>query len=157
MSKENSASNNIVPIVVAFIGLFGGLGGVYVGSSLSTDASQEAVQYSYKNELLQQRIKLINRAALIYGKSPGVKDVWSSYLKAIEDKLEPSIELSKALAEYNAEFNAVINLSSLYFGPKTHDALEKMGQIDSPWWEKDDDLVKNYMAAMVSELKYSIQ
>lgn len=157
MSKENRILNMITQIAVALIGAFSILAGVYVGSSLSSNASKEAMQISYKNELLQQRIEIINRAALIYGKSPGVKDIWTVYLKEFHSKPIVSIELSKTLAEYNSEFNAVITLSGIYFGPKTHEALKAMGEKKSPWWEKDDELVKNYMAAMASELKYLIE
>jgi len=148
----------IVAIVVALIGLFSGLTGVYVGSSINANSAKELASYSYQNELLQQRIKLLDRAAAIYGKAPGIQDVWKSYLVTNANKTsEKSIELSKILAEYNAEFNAVINLSGIYFGPKTHESLKIMGANESPWWEKNDELVKNYMGSMAAELKYGIE
>ena len=144
-------------IAIAIIGLFGTIAGVYLGSSLNLKANKEAVSLAYKNELLQQRIKIIDRAAVIYGKAPGIQDIWGVYLKKLNGKSEQVVEFSKALADYNAEFNAVINLSNVYFGPKTQKALETMCRKDSPWWMKDKELVTKYLGAMESELKYGIE
>ena len=157
MSNEDPTSKIIMPILVAMIGLLGGLAGVLIGSHLSTEAAKEIAQVEYKNELLQQRVKLLNRATLIYGKAPGIQDIWRKYLQPENESSEGSVELSKTLAEYNAEFNAVMSLSSVYFGPKTHEALKTMAQKSSPWWEKDGQLVQDYIGAMASELKYGIE
>jgi len=105
---------------------------------------------------MQQRIKLIDRVAKIYGKAGGVQDIWNVYRKALNDK-NKSIELSKVLAEYNSEFNAVIHLSNIYFGPKTKEALTNMAKLNSPLWNKDKDLVSKYLDAMSFELQYGIK
>lgn len=151
LSISSKASDLLIPLIIASIGLVGGLLGVYVGASLNSNISKEMLQISYQNQILQQRIKLIDRAALIYGKAPGVSDLWSDYRK------NPSIELSKDLSEYNSEFNAVIHLSDIYFGPKTKAALTEMTVKDSPWWEKNKELVGNYIGAMSSELNHGIE
>ena len=117
----------ILPIIVALIGFFGALISSYFGATLNSKTTKEITQLSYKNELLQQRIKIIDRAAHIFGKSPGIQDIWILYKKNLVVDSDKSLELSKMLAEYNAEFNAIINLSAIYFGPKTHESLKAMG------------------------------
>lgn len=150
-------SQIVIPIASALIGLIGGLSGVYLGSNLSADASKQIVQFNYQNELLQQRIRLLDRAAAIFGTSPGINDIWTEYLKNHPESSEIVGRLSQDLAKYNAEFNSVIYLSSLYFGPKTHEALTLMGEQSSPWWTKNRELVTNYLSAMASEIKYGIE
>ncbi len=157
MTEKNKKQELTIPIVIAIIGLLSTLAGVYLGASLNLKANKEAAILVYKNELLQQRIKIIDRAAAIYGKAPGIKDIWEVYLKESYGKPGQSIKLSKTLADYNAEFNAVINLSSIYFGPKTHEALKAMCKKDSPWWMKDNELVAKYLGSMESELKHGIE
>lgn len=142
----------ILALVVAIIGF----SGAYFGATISSNNATELAQLTYNKEIIQQRIKLIDRVATIYGKAAGVQDIWNIYLNALNDK-NKSIELSKVLAEYNSEFNAVIHLSEIYFGPKTKEALTNMTKLDSPWWNKDKDLVSKYLGAMSSELQYGIK
>lgn len=157
MNREDLTSKVIAPIVVALISLIGGLSGVLIGGHLSTEAENDRLKINYKNEILQQRIRLIDRAASIYGKAPGIRDVWVEYLKSDNDKPKGNLELSEKLADYNSEFNAVINLSGIYFGPETRKALTAMAENSSPWWEKDGKLVNQYLGAMASELKYGFE
>ncbi|WP_298694156.1 hypothetical protein [uncultured Sulfuricurvum sp.] len=156
MNKDNRLKELIIPILISVIGLVGGLSGVYLGASLDSNSKKEASQLAYKQEIIQQRIKIIDRTATIYGKAPGISGIWKIYLNQPESSNE-QIETSKILAEYNAEFNAVINLSNIYFGPKTRKAIKMMADKKSPWWNKDSDLVSKYLGAMASELKYGLE
>ena len=157
MGNNIIVSQVIIPIATALIGLLGGLAGVYLGSNLSADASKQIIQVNYQNELLQQRIRILDRAAAIFGKSPGISNVWTAYLDARPEVSGSFVSLSRDLAEYNSEFNSVIHLSNIYFGPKTREALKSMNEHSSPWWTKNSDMVTNYLAAMASELKYGIE
>ena len=157
MGNSGVVSRNIMSIVTSLIGLFGCLSGIYLASSLSEDANRQIVQINYQNEILQQRIELLDRAAAIFGKSAGINDIWVLYREAYSELSESTGNLSRDLAEYNAEFNSVIHLSNLYFGPKTRDAIKAMGEPASPWWTKDSDMVADYLAAMASELNHGME
>jgi len=154
----------IVPLIIGFIGVFGTIAGVYTTYTLTSQESKKARAIEYEMTIVNQRIEIINQAARIYGKEPGISDLWLIYLQETSDNIangniatQHSTELSEKLADYNSEYESVVWMAALYFGPKTREALAELGKETGPWWTKNPDTVDEFMVAMVEEINLGIE
>ncbi|MBJ8742641.1 hypothetical protein I5370_21720 [Citrobacter sp. FDAARGOS_156] len=92
-SKKNSTRNRrrgmylkdiILPLTLTFLGILGTLGGVLITNYQNSVNEKESRLYEYQNKIIEQRIILIDRAAKIFGKSPGLQDIWNEHLDMIK-------------------------------------------------------------------------
>lgn len=145
----------ILPITLCFLGLLGTLGGVIVANHLSSVNEKEARLYAYHTKIIEQRINLVDRAAKIFGKSPGLQDTWREYRIKMNKEEVDKLIVDK-LTEAQGEFQSIIFLSGIYFGPNTQQALKDLGEAPGPWWEKPKDKQDSFVSAMASEINYKI-
>ncbi|QBJ08184.1 hypothetical protein EYS10_06365 [Rahnella aquatilis] len=146
----------ILPIIVSLIGVGGALGGVIVANHQNSVNDKEARIYAYQNKIIDQRINLVDRAAKVFGKSPGLQDEWKKYNdNLVKGKIDKSIV--DKLTEVQGEFQSVVFLAAVYFGPKTKRALQELGEAPGPWWEKPKDKQDNLIVSMTDEINYKLQ
>ena len=156
-SSENPLiSKVLIPLIIGLIGVFGTISGVYITYSLSSKESEKARIIEYEATIVNQRIEIIDRASRIYGKAPGISDLWAKYLSEVGNSTV-EIELAEKLAEYNGEYESVVWMAGLYFGPKTKEALKVLSDERGPWWTKNPENVDKFMIAMYSEIDYGIK
>lgn len=71
--------NSYLPIIVGLIGVFGTLLGVMITNYEHSESEKKNRIYLYKFKIIDQRIKLIDRAANIFCQSPNLENVWHDY------------------------------------------------------------------------------
>lgn len=158
----NSSSNQkrslifdlAVPSIVGLIGILGSLGGLYLGNSISLNQTERVKAIEWESQILAQRIALLDRAARIFGKAPGIQDVWNKYTASL--KTEPQLEVVEKLSEYQGEYQSVVYLAVIYFGPKTRAALKELGDEKGPWWNKQKSKQDAFLVAMSEELTLGV-
>lgn len=74
----------ILPLALALLGILGTLGGVLITNHQNSVNEKESRLYEYQTKIIEQRIVLIDRAAKIFGKSPGLQDIWKEHLDTIK-------------------------------------------------------------------------
>jgi hypothetical protein len=118
------------------------------------------LDYQQRAAVLQKRLDLIERTAQLIGRAPGMEDVWEAYLKEIgrtaignEPSHDPAI--STKLGEYNGEFRAILELDSLFFGPKTRAVIATLKGANDPlpYWKFPSANLDGLLSAMGSELQ----
>lgn len=150
------ARDLLMPLIVGAVGVIGSLSGVLIGNASNARQAERQQQVAFQTRILDQRLALIDRAARIFGKSPGLQDVWGLYLKATgaaHDGTAPELPMAllDKLTEAQGEFQSVLFLSQVYFGPKTRAAIKDLSSTDGPWWQKPKPKQDAFIAAMVSE------
>ncbi|HHU4044521.1 TPA: hypothetical protein ACUB6H_000061 [Enterobacter cloacae] len=147
----------VIPITLSLFGILGTLGGVLIANHQSSVNEKESRHYVYQTKIIEQRINIVDRAARIFGKSPGLQDTFNEYIKVIAkgDKLDK--DATQQLTEAQGEFQSIIYLSTIYFGPKTREALKELGEAPGPWWQKPKEKQDNLVSAMASEINYDIK
>ncbi|WP_275166187.1 hypothetical protein [Citrobacter koseri] len=144
-----------LPIIVGLIGVFGTLLGVVVTNYEHSESERENRIYLYKSKIIDQRIQLIDRAANIFGQSPGLEDVWHNYHDAI-NKREVDRSIIDRLSSAQGEFQSVVFLSAVYFGPKTRQALKELSDYPGPWWAKPKEKQDGLIVSMTEEIRYQL-
>lgn len=126
----------------------------YIYEKTTNKLWEKQVNYEAKRSVLQKRSELIDKTASVFGKSPGISDVWRTYLNELDkNKLEiKNTDLSEKLAQYNSEYYSVISLDQLYFGSKTRAVIDELGKDGKPWWEISKDKTDKLLRTMVEEL-----
>jgi hypothetical protein len=149
-------------LVTGMIAIIGGALGAILTFYLTQTSWVISTDFQQRSALLQKRLDLIERTAQLAGKAPGMEDVWQAYLKEIGTSVKkgdplPSHDpaLSEKLAEYNGQFRAILELDTLFFGPKTRAELASLkGKTDPlPYWEYPADNMSHLLAAMANELQ----
>ncbi|PKN18896.1 MAG: hypothetical protein CVU71_08875 [Deltaproteobacteria bacterium HGW-Deltaproteobacteria-6] len=150
----------IIPIIVGLVGVSGTLGGVMIANRHYDRVARTQVAINMETFLFQQRLKVIERAANIFGKIPGIEDIWTEYLQNTKFEkngvFKAPVPLAEKLADYQGEFDSVIYLASIYFGPKTRAAITALSNEKEPWWKKKKENRNAFMAALVEELALGI-
>ncbi len=146
----------ILPLALALLGILGTLGGVLITNYQNSVNQKESRLYEYQTKIIEQRIILVDRAAKIFGKSPGLQDIWKEHLDMIKQGKVDQLVVDK-LTDAQGEFQSVIYLSSIYFGPKTQQALKDFNEIPGPWWTKSKDKQDNFVSSMALEINYGIK
>jgi hypothetical protein len=143
--------NIVIPIIVGLIGVIGTLGGIYLGNIINAKQIQEQRKFDFINKTYFERIKILDNTCRIFGKSPGVQDIWIKYLKN-----QPNAPLSvvEKLTEYQGEYESSVMMSTIYFGPKTKAAAYAICNVNTPWWNKPKPLQDSLIVAMTKELTY---
>lgn len=169
-----------ISLFTAVLAFGGAIGGTLIGDKLRHRAWKREMEYQQKLEILQQRIKLTERAAAVLNKIDRAKTLQSfldleidksklEAMSALRAKSESRAEqesdvgdqqkadselvlrLSKEKIELSAELGAVAQLSSIYFGEKTTAAFRQLTS-DNPWFEADIELVREVLKSMSAEL-----
>lgn len=153
--KRSRMVDLAVPLAVGLIGILGSLGGVYLGNIMSLTQTERVKAIEWESQILAQRIALLDRAAKIFGKAPGIQDVWDKYTAGL-GKSEPKLEVVEKLTEYQGEYQSVVYLSVIYFGPKTRAALKELSDEKVPWWNKQKSKQDALLGAMSEELTLGV-
>lgn len=162
-SKHHTLARDfLIPILVGIVGLVGSLGGVYIANSHNTKQATTQKAIEFESKILEQRISLLDRTAKIFGKSPGLQDYWEKYIKIeIPNKTQESnissSDLIDRLTDAQGEFQSVVMLASVYFGPKTNQALSELSDVKGPWWTKPKEKQDALLTAMSQELSFGFQ
>ncbi|WP_408941504.1 hypothetical protein ACJYUN_16180 [Klebsiella pneumoniae] len=146
----------IPPIFLGLFGILGTLGGVLITNHQNSINEKESRLYAYQTKIIEQRISLVDRAAKIFGKSPGLQDVWKEYIDTVKNDKVDQLIVDK-LTEAQGEFQSIIFLSSVYFGPKTQQALKDLDAYPGPWWTKPKEKQDNLVSSMALEINYEIK
>ncbi len=152
----------LIPLLVGAVGLIGSLGAVYLVNENNTRQLETQKTIEFESRVLDQRLVLIDRAAKIFGKSPGLQDLWSRYLTSLphssrNGKHEPPLEVLEKLTEAQGEFQSVLFLAQAYFGQKTKAAITDLGSVKGPWWTKPKVKQDALIAAMVEEASLGLK
>ncbi|HHD7487392.1 TPA: hypothetical protein ACOVI5_002028 [Klebsiella oxytoca] len=146
----------ILPLALALLGILGTLGGVLITNYQNSVNEKESRLYEYQTKIIEQRIILVDRTAKIFGKSPGLQDIWEGHLDMIKKGKVDQLVVDK-LTDAQGEFQSIIYLSSVYFGPKTQQALKDFDEAPGPWWTKPKDKQDNFVSSMALEINYGIK
>jgi len=107
--RNSWARHFAIPLLVGVVGVAGSLGGVLIASVTSARQAEIQKTIELEGKLVDQRIALIDRAAKVFGKSPGLQDLWEryrQYLSATDGPAKMPGELIEKLAEAQGEFRA---------------------------------------------------
>jgi hypothetical protein len=158
--KQSIVPSVFVPIIVGIVGIIGTLGGVFLSNWHSDRVARTQVVIEMESFIFQQRLRVIEKAANVFGKIPGIEDIWDEYLHNIkmdkEGGTQSPAHLAEKLADYHGEFDSVMYLAGIYFGPKTKAAIEALVNEKEPWWGKNRKNRNAFMAALVEELSLGI-
>lgn len=141
------------------MGVVGSLGGVVIANSSSARQAELQRAIELESKVVDQRITLIDRAAKVFGKSPGLQDLWERYRESLEAKghsAKVPTELIEKLADAQGEFQSVLFLSQAYFGPRTKGAVSELSAAEGPWWQKPKAKQDALIEAMLSETAYGL-
>ncbi len=151
----------LIPIAVGLVGISGSLGGVYLAGELNIRQAESQKLLDYENQILNQRIAVLERASKIFGKAPGIQDVWSKYSKSFRNSKgelnNPPLDIVEKLTDYQGEYQSVVSLAGIYFGPKTRTAIADMSSEKKPWWNKSKKNQDAFFAAMSTELTLDLK
>lgn len=128
---------------------------VYLTNEHNKKISEFQHVLDFEKSTLSKRLEILEKSTRIFGKSPGIQDLWMTYRENINKTNNTA--LSKELAEYQGEFQTVIWLASIYFGQHTKDSIAKMSSHEGPWWNKPKALQDSFIAAMREELYLDIE
>ncbi len=175
MTNKLSIWVSVGTAVLAFIGA---LTGTFISGSMQEHLWERQSSYEERGLILNQRVSLIERMSIMINKGP-IMEALQDYatLQADLAKLnvgciksdgkggldqrecfphDPPLESTKFIngrAELNAEFASTMQLASIYFGPKTKEAIVQY--IATPeWWKAESKLSKAVLSAMHEELAY---
>lgn len=166
MSEANSKSTTIVGAIIALIGV---ISGSLITGFMSKNLWENQIVYEQKKQVLDQRIKLIEKVSKLANLAPQMRNLQnyvqlqSSLLNTPEVKRfgikvdEPSkvLEIANKRAELNAEFASTLQLVALYFGPKSKASAQKLST-QQPWWEIGEPSFRELINAMNEELNNNI-
>lgn len=143
------------------LALAGTIANSYFIKSYEDRAWEQRTEFQMKQEVLTQRVKLVERTAKILNKvdilelNYLVEDLKTSLAKLGQGKLEDLIDHREVVAELNSEFLTVVSLNSYYFGPAVREAGKNiMDATDDEirWWQTDEKLRQAYLDALNSEI-----
>jgi hypothetical protein len=169
-------SGTLVTIVAAALGASGAIAGVIVGQRLQARARQLELDSINRKEMLANRMQLLERltsAMVKFGRVEAIMTMFEiermpyelDVIKEVvkhEGQLPPGyfkkgiditylLSLNKEVCEVQAEFNAVANLSMLYFGDKTREALNRAVAV-TPWYKVAEHLRREVVTCMANEV-----
>ena len=158
-SRSHAVARDLyVPLIVGIFALLGTIAGVLLANAHNTKLAERQIVIEFEGKIYEKRIELIDRTANIFGKSPGLQDVWSQYIEktTVEQSKQSPIELAEKLSEAQGEFQSVVFLSQAYFGPRTRSALADLSASSGPWWNKPKDKQDALLASMISEVTFGM-
>lgn len=153
------ARDFIIPLLVGIVGVAGSLGGVFIAGWNSARQAETQKLIELQGKFFDQRLALIDRTARVFGKSPGLQDFWTLYVKELRSNSDSSklpADLIDKLTEAQGEFQSVLFLSRAYFGPKTQAAIAELSDAEGPWWQKPKAKQDALIVAMLSETGYGL-
>lgn len=157
--KIKLAPEKIRMLFVAAIGVISSISAVVLTNHLNSKQDFRKNEFSYENQIINKRLEIIDRAAKVFGKSPGISDFWLMYIKNTKignSENQASFSVTEKLTDYQGEFQSILWMSEIFFGPETKKSIANMGTEKGPWWEKSKDKQEKYINAMLSELTYGL-
>lgn len=177
--KSNSGGYRL-EFWIALLTLLGSTTGGFLGSYLESSQWQTRVQYEAKTQVLNERIKLIERTANLLTKASRAatlntliegnlktasraSEICIALVKEIKegDFCENLEELVEHIPEYNLELvnltsdlSATMSLNSLYFCSETRKIITEFSN-SSSWWEVSQKTKQKLLNTMSSELQCS--
>ncbi|MNZ42260.1 hypothetical protein D3C78_598310 [compost metagenome] len=151
----------------------GAILGAYLVSKLDQENWKERFQIEQQKRIFEKRMELIEKTSYLLSKSSLMEALEASINGAIKIiEIERNCLASGGSAEtctgkkddnlaersgkerfsINSDLSAAFTLSSIYFGPKTNEALRVI--INDPWKSSDQER-QSLISAMGSELNYS--
>jgi hypothetical protein len=137
----------IVPIAAALIALLTSL----IVTKLTINNQNNILEREYQIKIFEKRMSIIDDASKLVGANSGLNDTLNKFQSDYK-KNKYDHELIKTLMNYNEKWQTTVNLSSLYFGSKTLNAIEKLDQESEIWWYKSESLQHQYIVAMMNEV-----
>jgi len=172
MSTSRLPPEFLIPLITAIMAFAGSILGAYLVAELDQSNWEERFKVEQRKTIIDKRIELIERTSFMFSKSSlmealeaniqGAIDIiniereclasGASADTCIEDKDNNLAErLGKERYAINSELLSTLTLSSIYFGPKTKEALRII--IKAPWKSSAQDR-QVLINAMGNELNY---
>lgn len=166
-----SKTNLFVALFTAILAFIGALGGSYLSGYQAKSLWIHQINFEEKKQILEQRIKLIERVSRLANSAPQMKsfqgyvDLQSRlsqeyYSKNIPeqttykpDSVSKALEIGNKRSELNAEFASTLQLVDIYFGPVSQVSVEKLAKLQ-PWWELGEPGFRELINSMRSEVYY---
>ncbi|MEZ7275795.1 hypothetical protein [Pseudoalteromonas sp. 68 DY56-GL68] len=155
-----------IVIISSLLAFVGAGAGSFLSFELSENAWERDIEYKEKRLILDQRIKLIERAAKIFAllneaekNSALIGLEKQRLLLSIKEGKEIPAEkadvnkLSNRSIELRAEYTAVLSLLNMYFGPETKLALQNISKSEK-WYKPSRGDVQAVMNAVSKELHW---
>lgn len=163
MSKDRSLREDFVLIVItSLLAFLGGAGGSYFTNALQDSNSDRQTRRENAKLYFEKRLQLVERTTKALNTAlttdtlqlaPGAELMQSPDFKAFATKL---IESRLKVSELNTEIATVLMLDSLYFGPKTREALAPFYKANPNWSSVGSAEQNSLVQAMIAELFYGL-
>lgn len=134
--------------------------GSYFSTKWQLDNWESQKQIELRENLIEKRMEIIDRAANVMGKTNAAKVMWLIYEDDVKKMSQNNCKSSdikdtiNKLADYYGEFKSVINLGLAYFGPKTGRAISDLSDGNVSYWDIDPGKMQLALDAMRSEINY---
>ncbi|EPF2931117.1 hypothetical protein BOO29_18765 [Vibrio navarrensis] len=150
----------------------------YLTSSSSKDLWLLGNVNKQQNEIVQKRLELIEQASILLNSTQTIEDIHQYLLAqaefateaskcAIEPKkyemtliqckqlmdVDEAFKQSKLKTDMTAKFGWLVQMSGIYFGPKTSEYAAKLSKLPK-WWEAELTLFQGFIDTMKEELYY---
>jgi len=165
----------IVSVITSVLTLIGTIAGVIIGHRIQVRSRKHEFDALYHKEVLSYRMQLVERLTMALVKLSRVKTIMQmfeihripyepEFIKLAmqsDGKLRPDyfkdqpdwnylMGLQKEIVDIHAEYCVVSNLSALYFGEKTRQAIRQASSIN-PWYDVDQKMGCHIVECMAKE------
>lgn len=170
-----------IALFTAFLALGGSLTGVWLGAHFTRSTWVSQARFDEKKSILDKRIQLIERTAVLIRKSAIAsrlrdsrtvkvklaevenidvhrRSVKSGRLASVTDLRTMMAEidqLDRELGDLDAEFETVMILDDFFFGPETGKVVDAI-RSSTPWWESLPRHGTSLIDALRREMPYGI-
>jgi len=151
--KSQFRQSLILALITAVLAFVGSAGGILITSAQQRADWERSTGFDMRQKLLDTRVDLVERTVRIISQTNTARAL-ASPTEAGGNTLREDRE---ALMALNSEFAATLALDAIYFGPQTKQAVSAMLQAQDRWWEADEALRRNLVAALSSELMYNLE
>ncbi|MCH7859702.1 MAG: hypothetical protein IID14_08395 [Candidatus Marinimicrobia bacterium] len=147
----SALSHKLFLVIMSVVLIAAGAGITYV---IQQDAWAQKAHHEYQKQLVDKRIDLMERTALLMSKSLAVQDMQKTSKKSalaaiarlgldpgsIVDVITESLDkqtLAKCrFLESQAEYETLLKLNAIFFGDRTRRVVKEMMKLN-PWWSVD--------------------
>jgi hypothetical protein len=143
----------MLAMITAVLAFVGSAGGILITSAQQKAEWERSTGFDQRNKILDTRVDLIERTVKLISQANTARALASQ-----TDSGAASLrEDREALMTLNSDFAATLALDAIYFGPQTKQAVSAMTQAKDRWWDADETLRKNLVAALSAELMYNLE
>ncbi len=144
-------SHNLFLVIISAVLVAAGAGVTYV---IQRDAWAQKAHHEYQKQLVDKRIDLMERTAVLMSKSLAVQDMESasrrsslaaiarlgldpgSIVDVITESLDKQTLAKCRFLESQAEYETLLKLDAIFFGARTRRVVKELMNIN-PWWSVD--------------------